>query len=449
MSPSDASAAPLPAGTAALFLALFAVAFVFYALAWRHAPVLDGDSPQYLEVAQDLTDFHLDTLHDRTPGYPLLLRLTGSTAAPTRALFFVSLLLHFASIAMLAAILRAAGLSAPTVFAFCLVLLVPPYVEPAAHVMTENLAQFALAGGLACLVLWRSRVHAPLLAISSVAFAYAALTRPAFQALAPVIAICLMVLTARVARARLTYTTAFTGGGALILAFIVLLGGLALMNLTKFGSFTVAPTLGFHLSTKTMAFAERLPDEYGAVRDILLREREVELTKRGGTHTGTQTIWSVRPELAAATGLSQAQLSSYLVRMNLRLIGRAPLEYLTEVGRSLGTYWLPMPAGLAAFNSSALRWLWALLHLTIVGFFFLQLVVLGGVAIFDARAIRATAVQIQAYVLAAAIVFYTMILSCAIDIGEPRQRLSTDALIVFMCFLGAQIWAQSRKVLRP
>ena len=39
--------------------------------------------------------------------------------------------------------------------------------------------------------------------------------------------------------------------------------------------------------------------------------------------------------------------------------------------------------------------------------------------------------------------FYTMIISCVIDIGEVRQRRATDLLIIFMCVLGAHLWRQS------
>jgi hypothetical protein len=43
---------------------------------------------------------------------------------------------------------------------------------------------------------------------------------------------------------------------------------------------------------------------------------------------------------------------------------------------------------------------------------------------------------VVAYLLAAAIVIYTMLLSCFLDIGEPRQRRPTDVLLLFMCFVG-------------
>jgi hypothetical protein len=58
-----------------------------------------------------LSDFWIDELHLRTPGYPLLLLLTGSSQAPTRTLFFTSLLLHFASVWLLASALSCAGLT--------------------------------------------------------------------------------------------------------------------------------------------------------------------------------------------------------------------------------------------------------------------------------------------------------------------------------------------------
>ena len=90
---------PFPAGIFPFRLSLVllvqcAVAWSFYSVVWSNAPVLMPDSGSYLRAAQDLSDFHLDELQERAPGYPLLLLLTGSR----RTLFFVSLFLHCASI---------------------------------------------------------------------------------------------------------------------------------------------------------------------------------------------------------------------------------------------------------------------------------------------------------------------------------------------------------------
>lgn len=433
---------------------IFAAAFAFYAVAWRHAPVQDGDSPQYLEVARDLADFRIETLHDRTPGYPLLLAITGSTQAPTRTLFYVSLVLHFASVWLLALVLRASGLPPKWLLAFCAVLALPPFAEAAGYVMTENLAQFSLVAGLSSLVLWVRRGSVPALVAAALAFAFGALTRPAYQALAVALA-ALLLVPALVRGAALTYDRAIRTGAALVAGSLLALGSYAYLNHVKFGYFGLTPSLGFHLSTKTMPFVERLPDEYAVVREIFIRERDAQLVKRGGPHTGTQTIWSVRSELAAATGLPKAELSSYLVKMNLALVRRAPLEYLQEVARSMATYWFPSTGPLASMSSSLLRWAWGLLHAALLIVLVVEaalLVALAALRLSERMAglqrrlvppIAATPTQTLAFALAGGIVFYTMILSCVIDIGEPRQRRTTDALFVFMCFLGVYVWRQT------
>ena len=49
------------------------------------------------------------------------------------------------------------------------------------------------------------------------------------------------------------------------------------------------------------------------------------------------------------------------------------------------------------------------------------------------------------YLLAGAIFLYTLLLSCFLDIGEPRQRRPTDVLLLFMCFVGMHLWVRLRR----
>jgi len=450
------SVAGLSWRTAAVYLVLFVAALGTYSILWQNTPFIDGDSAQYQEVAKDLTDVRLDSLHDRTIGYPLLLVLTGSAERATPSLLAVSLLLHLASIWLMALVLQAAGVGRRWLLVFGCLLLLPPFVEPAAWIMTENLAQFTLVAGFACLVLGFTPSRIALLSVSALAFGYAGLTRPVYQALAFALSGVLLVLPPAFRWAAFTYRDVARAACVLVAGSVFVLGGMSSVNYMKLDHFGVVPSIGFHLCTKTMSFVERLPDEYGVAREILVRGRDAELVKRGSVHTGTQTIWGVRSELSAATGLSKTELSSYLLRMNLELIRRAPLEYLQEVARSMAGYWFPPATPLASMHSSVLRWLWAGLHVALTGFFFVQLIVLAGVAAFEAskrisgtrdRALvpwtSASAAQALSYVLAGAIVFYTMILSCFLDIGDPRQRRPTDVLVVFMCVLGAHVWRGS------
>ena len=43
------------------------------------------------------------------------------------------------------------------------------------------------------------------------------------------------------------------------------------------------------------------------------------------------------------------------------------------------------------------------------------------------------------YGLAGTIVFYTAAISCLVEVGDPRYRVPTDGLIVFMLFLGTDL----------
>src|SRR5262245_50863532 len=71
--------AGLPLSSAIIYVILFVIAFWSYTILWKNAPVMTPDSGSYLRTAQDLSDFHMDQLPGRTPGYPLLLVLTGSS----------------------------------------------------------------------------------------------------------------------------------------------------------------------------------------------------------------------------------------------------------------------------------------------------------------------------------------------------------------------------------
>jgi hypothetical protein len=420
---------PMPARTRLALAGLCAAAFALYSLMWPAAPAIDGDSLQYLEVARDLADGSLDELHDRTPGYPMLLALTGSTSAPTRSLIYVQLLLHLGSVWLLCLLCHRAGAPHRWILASAAILLLPPFIEPAASVMTETLAQALLVAGIWLLVTGLTKQTLTPVVLASVVFAYAALTRPVFQLLPLALAALILI----VARAK------WKAAAALVLGSSVVLGAYAWFNARHFGFFGVTWTAGFHLTTKTITFVERLPDEDRVVREILVEERNRLVTRRGGLVNPTQTIWHARERLQAATGLSQPELARHLLRLNLRLIRRAPVPYLQEVARSAAVYWFPAPTGVSGMSALLSRTLWPAAYVLIVGAFFLQLVMVAGLsrAGVSSPETSATALQIWAYALAVGVVFYTMALSCVLDIGEPRQRRPADVFLVLAWVAGA------------
>jgi hypothetical protein len=141
------------------------------------------------------------------------------------------------------------------------------------------------------------------------------------------------------------------------------------------------------------------------------------------------------------------------LHLNLILIARAPLNFLLHVFQSIPGYWFPTAGALAIGGSRIVQLFWSALHFLWVGFFALQLIVLGGVSILElsrrylgsgldrfSRSLPVEPQELTTYVLAGTVVVYTMMVSCVVHHGEGRFRTPTDFLIVLMCFIGARIW---------
>ena len=440
----------LPARIAFYYTIFFIVAMWLYLLLWPNAPLVEADSPGYMEVAQDLKDFHIDQLHGRTPGYPLLLLLTGSTQTPTRTLFVVSLLLHFVSIWFLAAALYLCGLKERALILFGLILLLPLYVERSGYVLTENLCQFTLVLACVGVIFWITSHKIRWILISSIATAYSGLTRPTYQILALAIIAYLLFIPIP---SNMNKKQKFKASIILLIGSIVFVGGYALINYLKFNYFGITHMLGFHLTTRTIRYIERLPEEHAVVRDILVRHRDAHLVKPHSSHTGYMAIWSAIPELKKATGLSEIQLSRYLLHINLFLIQKAPLYYLREVFIAFTSYCFPSAGDLANMNLKAIQLIWVIIHFGVLSALVIEIVGLGGVFLyaicrkflllrksFCCSPIEVISLPIFSFLLSGTIVFYTALISCMVEEGEPRVRTPTDALIVFMIWVGIRIW---------
>jgi hypothetical protein len=127
---------------------------------------------------------------------------------------------------------------------------------------------------------------------------------------------------------------------------------------------------------------------------------------------------------------------------------------MKEVGWAFITYWFPSSTNLANMNSRLLQLLWSVTHFFITIVFFINLILLIGSAIFirickepivqsdGALISELELIHLQGflYIMAGTIVFYTALISCSIEVGDPRFRVPTDSLIVFMTVLGIDLW---------
>lgn len=417
---------------------LWLVSALFHALAWNDAPLRRPDSLSYMEAARDLADFRLDALHDRPPGYPLLLAITGSTQTPRRALFFLQLFLHTFSTACLTALGLRLGVPRRLLFLFAVLASLPPSVAPAAYVLTETASEFTLAFAVGALMLWWSGGRSRWLVTAVLACTAAGFVRPTYIFVGPALAVVVFFLSER----QETRPSLRIAAASLVVVPSVALTTFALFNQQRFDFPGVTPLFGFNLTTRTIDIVERLPESEAGLRDILISHRDRSLVEPRSDHTGTMSIWAAIPELQAATGVSRSQLSQKMLALNLQLVRQAPLHYLSTVLQAMGSYWTPTSPELANFGSRPLQLLWGLVLSGTLMLFGANVLFVGGMLClaFLVPRFRTDLDQHRELVLGIlftfTIIFYSMLVSTLVETGDPRYRSPTDLLIWFSTLLG-------------
>ena len=449
-----------------LFLLLISVG-TFYFLIWDTAPIEVTDSGAYMRIAQDLQDLKLDKVQGRVPGYALLLWLTNSHEEPTRLLFFIQLSLHLVSVFLLTYLLNRFAVSRKIIGLFLFLALIPPSMILTAYVLTETLTQFLIVLAVVFLLLGIDEGKIPIIIISSIALALAALVRPTNQLIFVAILGILLVFLCRAQKSRKILVR------AAFITFLLptlILGAYAWHNYRTLDSFGLTYLLGFNLSTRTARVVEELPDEYAEIRETLIRVRDSERVSyrssgprrpwHNRSHNGLLYIWLTFPELRRITNIeSGPELSRYMSRLNLLLIRKAPIQYMKEVLMALPFYWLPLTTDLSNFNSKIIQFFWITLHFVVIMLFFFFVPIVFGyrVFLFTLPAKIKSGVRLKitnkdtifflSFFIAIATIIYTMLVSVAADVGNPRHRAPTELLIFFVVALGIHFWINLRKSL--
>ena len=448
--------------TILLVITIISLAAILYWIVWSDAPFISSDSLDYMKVGGDLRDGRLDSLHDRTIGYPLLLVLTNSVNEPSRMLYVVQLILHLFSVFLLAYLLIRVMLPRMFIIIFLALSLLPPSMAFTAYVLTETLTEFFLVVGTVLLVLWLEKGNTKnktlLLLVSGMALGLLALVRPTYQLLPAVLALILLLLVhyRRTGKKRwlVSIIATFTLSSLIICGYCT-------YNYNNFGFFGLAPAFGLHLSTRTSRVVERLPNEYAEVREILVSNRDSTLVERYSQHYGENYIWRARPELERITGLDKTELSKYMLKLNLILIKKAPLQYLKDVTSAVSLYWFPSTTKVSNFGSRSVQLLWSVIHFIVISIFFLVVFLLANLILvkwFLPYEIRrrvfpkdeGVAVMLPSFIISISIIIYTMLVSTMFEAGHQRYRTPTDLLIFYIVILGIhyliRVWSASKKL---
>lgn len=384
-------------------LVLTILVMVIYGLLWPAAPYASPDTLDYLQTTTDLRDGQLNRLPLRPIGYSVFLLIVGSS----RLLFYIQLFIYFICILFLANFINH-----KYQWLFVLIAVLPPFVEPAAHILTETLTLFLLVTGTVSLYQWYQRQQLGLLIIGSSILSLSGLVRPTYQLLLPILALAI-------------YWTLRRWRPFLLMMLIsgMIIGAYSLYNFVQFNYFGVSPLLGLSLSTKTARVIDRLPDDYTTEREILIHYRNAHLlapdnpNMPGIAHTGKWYIWEALPEYQQVTNTSLAEASTQLLKLNLYLIQREPLEYLVEVGTAAVLFWMPA-SNHANFQSRFLYLLWSITHFLMIGAFFI-LIYKRHPSDFLSRLMLIT-------------IGYTVAVSALIEIGAPRFRQPVDPFILYI-----------------
>ena len=436
-----------------LLLGLFCISGVFYNAAWPQAPVLEPDSASYMQVAADLPDIKLDHLHGRTIGYPILLILTASNETPERALFIVQLFLYFAAVTLLVFLLLRLSIPRTAVTILVILALLPYNIVHTAYMLTETLTTFLIILGLISLILWIDRRQRLFLVTACIALPLSALAKPTYQLLPFFFALLLFILSRYLPhiKARLS-----AGALGLIIGSVIIIGGMMLHNYRNTGYAGLTPDFGFYLSTKTPRVLERLPDEYADVREILIKYRDERLLSVEYSHTGYMYFWAAVPEVQKTTGLSYKELASYMLKLNLLLIRKAPLTYLQEVTYSFSNIWLPATTHLSDFHNRTIQFIWTAMHYLTAALFFICCLVYAAIFMIFAALprrtrdkllenLRETDRLLLVYILLSlAVIGYTIGISILSDMCVARHRVPVDLLIFSLILAGFCVWYRLR-----
>lgn len=428
-------------------LTLFCIAFAAYAVAWRQAPLMHPDSPTYMALARDIKAGNITHFSQRTPGLPLLMLATGSETQPTRALFYVHLALHFASVGLMAWLLAFLETDRRLIRLLLLAGVTPVFVAPAAFADSEILCEFFVVCILVSLVLWLVKQRFAWAVLFGVACLGAAFVRPAFQFLCPVLAAAVLLAQALGVFPNRSLIATARGLIAPVLIAVLGVAAYAMFNYQRFGFFSTCSLLPYQLSTRTATFVEDLPDEFSGVRSILLRHRDAELVRHFGNHTSYDYIHPAMREVIAYYGNDSAKALRIITRANTWLILHKPMSYLIESLRSSGTYWLPIEypeigpqGGIWRAASAAVQ---MGISVLVLG---LGVVMAGAACVWTGIRLKtraappwsdATERRAAAYALSMTLIIYSAIVSSFGGTGLARYRVTSALVILGCCVLGA------------
>jgi hypothetical protein len=143
--------------------------------------------------------------------------------------------------------------------------------------------------------------------------------------------------------------------------------------------------------------------------------------------------------------MTSRQADTYMLRLNLRLITRHPLDYVTAVGQSVPRYLdLNSQPGVAVAGRAS-AWAMELIHLVLAGLFGATAAVMAGLAWLGRLRGRLG----MAWAVGVALAGYGLLSATMLETGAARLRTPFDPVLVLLLVSGITAALAARRGPEP
>lgn len=297
-------------------------------LVYRHVTIFP-DSEGYTLLAQLVSDLDLSGYNgQRSPGYPLLIALSGNVlsiaVALQMALGLLSAILLYKTLLLLRFTLLGAVIT--TITANSLVHVI--FYETA--ILTESFTLFLittvfylLLSGFFSKKNWKKTL------LFGFVLGWLVFTKP-FYIFLPFVIYGLYVIK------NFSFRNVINSRIILLLFPLAAFLGWSAVNKANTGHFVSTTFFGFNLAQNCVYFAEKSPPEYKAISDIYVKHRNEAIENNRDV---AMSIWYAYDELEQKTGLPFVELSDELGRYGKATMRQNPWNYIKQVGLSWSEFW--------------------------------------------------------------------------------------------------------------
>ncbi len=310
---------------------------VLIAIAYSNQVSIFNDTESYIPLAERLSTLDLKGYDGlRTPGYPLLLAITGihfSVVVFIQALLgILSSILLFKTSVRLKDHIPLALINGLSLSFFMHIL----FYERA--ILTETLTLCALV-----ICLWylvridffkthkKGRMTNTQSLLLGILMAVVFLIRPMFIVITPLVVVCFLMIYKHLKLSKILIQVFLIGMPAL-----VSYQAWSMLNFYNTGYKTVTVFSGMNLAQNCVYFIDNASDSHADLRDIYVRKRDSVIANDGKV---AMSIWRVYEELKAKENITVAELSQRFDPINKELIQQNPLAYSKQVGISWVAFW--------------------------------------------------------------------------------------------------------------